>query len=98
MKLKPSLLILCTLCAGAAAFAADATMPRGAAPVIIQRGSAHLEIAQTHAEICKANLDQCLKGCDGFAQCSNQCQKNYQGCMSQNGFVALTHARPIQLN
>ena len=31
--------------------------------------------------ICKANYDQCMKGCDGAAQCSNQCMVNYNGCL-----------------
>lgn len=43
-------------------------------------------IAQaTHADICKANLDQCEKACDGFQQCIKQCEINYQGCMAQGG-------------
>jgi hypothetical protein len=40
-------------------------------------------IADTHAEICAQNRDQCLKGCDGAESCSNQCETNYQGCMAQ---------------
>jgi hypothetical protein len=31
--------------------------------------------------VCKANYDQCMKGCDGAAQCSNQCMVNYNGCL-----------------
>ena len=31
--------------------------------------------------ICKANYDQCIKGCDGAASCSNQCMTNYNGCL-----------------
>jgi hypothetical protein len=31
--------------------------------------------------VCKANCDQCMKGCDGAAQCSNQCAVNYNGCL-----------------
>jgi hypothetical protein len=30
--------------------------------------------------ICKANYDQCIKGCDGAVSCSNQCMTNYNGC------------------
>src|SRR6266478_3311005 len=33
--------------------------------------------------ICKANYDQCIRGCDGFAQCNNQCAANYRGCLGQ---------------
>ena len=31
--------------------------------------------------VCKANYDQCIRGCDGFAQCNNQCMINYNGCL-----------------
>ena len=31
--------------------------------------------------VCKANLDQCVKACDGAQQCTNQCNVNYQGCL-----------------
>jgi hypothetical protein len=31
--------------------------------------------------VCKANYDQCMKGCSGAAQCSNQCMVNYNGCL-----------------
>ena len=31
--------------------------------------------------ICKANYDQCLRGCDGAVSCSNQCMTNYNGCL-----------------
>lgn len=31
--------------------------------------------------VCKANYDQCIRGCNGAAQCSNQCQVNYNGCL-----------------
>jgi hypothetical protein len=33
--------------------------------------------------ICKANYDQCISGCGGFAQCNNQCAANYRGCLGQ---------------
>ena len=33
--------------------------------------------------VCKANYDQCMKGCGGFAQCNNQCATNYRGCLGQ---------------
>jgi len=33
--------------------------------------------------ICKANYDQCINGCAGFAQCNNQCAANYRGCLGQ---------------
>jgi hypothetical protein len=31
--------------------------------------------------VCKANYDQCMKGCDGASSCSNQCMTNYNGCL-----------------
>ncbi len=39
--------------------------------------------AQSHADICQANYDQCIKGCDGATSCSNQCQVNKDGCNGQ---------------
>lgn len=42
-----------------------------------------LKLAQTHADICMQNRQQCLSGCDGAESCSNQCEVNYQGCMDQ---------------
>lgn len=33
--------------------------------------------------VCKANYDQCVKGCDGMASCTNQCAANYRGCLGQ---------------
>jgi|SwirhisoilCB1_FD_contig_31_13339395_length_477_multi_3_in_0_out_0_1 hypothetical protein len=44
-----------------------------------------LKLAQTHADICLQNEQQCLAGCDGAQSCSNQCEVNYQGCMDQGG-------------
>ena len=31
--------------------------------------------------VCQANYNQCVRGCDGFAQCIRQCQINYNGCL-----------------
>jgi hypothetical protein len=44
-----------------------------------------VRLAQTHADICLENEQQCLKGCDGAQSCSDQCGVNYQGCMDQGG-------------
>ena len=44
-----------------------------------------VRLAQSHADICLDNETQCLQGCDGAQSCSNQCEANYQGCMSQGG-------------
>ena len=52
-------------------------------PLVISHGVARL--AQTHADICLQNEQQCLSGCDGAESCSNQCEVNYQGCMDQGG-------------
>ena len=39
----------------------------------------------SHADVCLANYNQCMKGCDGAASCSKQCKVNYDGCMKQEG-------------
>src|SRR5580692_9000160 len=44
-----------------------------------------LKLADTHSDVCLANEQQCLKACDGATSCSNQCQANYQACLSQGG-------------
>jgi hypothetical protein len=31
--------------------------------------------------VCKANYDQCMRGCGGATSCSNQCMTNYNGCL-----------------
>ena len=51
--------------------------------------------AMTHDQICAANRDQCLKGCDGMAQCSNACQINYEKCL-QGGQQASAFERALQ--
>ena len=47
-----------------------------------QRGLMKLTAGGNPA-VCKANYDQCIKGCGGFAQCNNQCAANYRGCLGQ---------------
>lgn len=42
-----------------------------------------IRIADAHSDVCLANEQQCLQGCDGATSCSNQCEANYQGCLSQ---------------
>ena len=39
--------------------------------------------AQSHADICQANYNQCINGCGGAQSCSNQCQTNKDQCNSQ---------------
>jgi hypothetical protein len=51
----------------------------------VHRALKFLRVAQTHADICLQNEQQCLSGCDGAQSCSNQCEVNYQGCMDQGG-------------
>jgi hypothetical protein len=48
------------------------------------RSSLHVMAADTHADQCIANYNQCMKGCDGAASCSKQCKVNYDKCMDQN--------------
>lgn len=80
-----------TVAAGAAAFAYE---PTGFGTATIKHATLspadiaamrHLrQLADQHADNCKANYDQCMKACDGMTSCSNQCTTNYNGCM-QNG-------------
>ena len=43
-----------------------------------------VRIAQSsHTQICQDNYNQCMRGCDGAASCSNQCKVNLDGCLSQ---------------
>ena len=51
----------------------------------LQRTRQFLKLAQTHADICLENEQQCLQGCDGAQSCSDQCGTNYEGCMNQGG-------------
>ena len=37
--------------------------------------------ADQHADNCKYNYDQCVKGCDGASSCERQCKENYDKCM-----------------
>jgi hypothetical protein len=34
-----------------------------------------------NAQACLDNYNNCMKGCDGAAQCSNQCKVNYNKCL-----------------
>lgn len=36
-----------------------------------------------HADACRWNRDNCLKGCAGATSCSNQCLDNYNRCMNK---------------
>jgi len=45
--------------------------------------AAGLRLADGHSDACKWNYDNCMKGCDGATQCSNQCRVNYDKCMQQ---------------
>ena len=76
MKLKIGALILIAMCVSGGTLA-SAEAPRRETPLILAQ--------TTHAQLCQANLDQCLKGCDGAESCSRQCRVNYDGCMAQGG-------------
>lgn len=58
------------------------TSQSGHAVSVNQNGLVKLAAGGNPA-ICKANYDQCIKGCQGFAQCNNQCAANYRGCLGQ---------------
>jgi hypothetical protein len=48
-------------------------------------GRSTIRLADAHADACLWNYNNCMKGCDGAASCSNQCKVNYDGCMRQAG-------------
>jgi hypothetical protein len=79
-----------TIAAGATAFAYEPTgfgtdsIRHTVSPADIAAVRHLRQLADQHADNCKANYDQCMKGCNGATSCSNQCQTNYNGCM-QNG-------------
>jgi hypothetical protein len=39
--------------------------------------------AQSHAQVCQANYDQCAQACGGATGCTSQCQTNKDQCNSQ---------------
>ena len=57
-----------------------------AQPMVSERykaaSSQVLGMTDAHADACKLNRDNCLKGCDGATSCSNQCVTNYDKCMN----------------
>ncbi len=57
--------------------------PNGRAVSIANPKGAIRLTAGGNPAVCKANYDQCIRGCGGFAQCNNQCGANYRGCLGQ---------------
>ena len=56
---------------------------KGRAMSIANQGAPMKLAAGGNPAVCKANYDQCISGCGGFAQCNNQCAANYRGCLGQ---------------
>jgi hypothetical protein len=79
---KRSIIWTAVLCAGLAVASAHASSVQTndqATP--IQPSGQPLILAGGNAALCKANYDQCIKGCAGMASCSNQCTTNYNKCI-----------------
>ena len=76
-------MILCILCAGPMMRPVHATANSGP-EVQTQHNASHkiqrIIVAGSPA-VCKANYDQCMRGCAGAQSCSNQCMTNYNGCL-----------------
>ena len=49
----------------------------------LTQGDQAIALPDAHADACRWNRDNCLKGCDGATSCSNQCWTNYNNCMKQ---------------
>jgi hypothetical protein len=45
------------------------------------RGMIRPTLLAANQAACQWNYNNCMKGCDGMAQCSNQCMTNYNNCM-----------------
>jgi hypothetical protein len=67
------------------AYAPTVTKPTVLSSKTVAATRSFLKLAQTHADICKQNYDNCMQGCAGATSCSNQCMTNYNGCMQQGG-------------
>ena len=71
-----------TLAVGLSAYAPATLTPQEMSRAL---ATLHVRLADGHSDACKANFDQCMKGCSGATSCSNQCQTNYNGCMGNGG-------------
>jgi len=83
-SIKVILLFALVVCIGmASSLRAESVQDNGykiQAPFTAQAKIRPLILAGSPA-VCKANYDQCMSGCAGAAQCSNQCMVNYNGCL-----------------
>jgi hypothetical protein len=79
---KRSIVWTAILCAGLAVASAHASnLQTNDQATPTQHNGRPMIVAGGNAALCKANYDQCIKGCDGMASCSNQCTTNYNNCM-----------------
>ncbi len=87
MQSKPIQLLLISafiLCVGMAMSPVSADIQNNVYGVPVQHNESHKIqpiILAGNPAVCKANYDQCIRGCDGFAQCNRQCAINYNGCL-----------------
>ena len=83
-SIKTSLLLSLVLCMGmTSSLQADYMQDNGYKTQTQQTGQTKVRpfVFAGAPAVCKANYDQCIKGCDGAAQCSNRCMVNYNGCL-----------------
>ena len=78
--IRKSIVWTAILCAGMFVSSAYASSLESNGPAQTQQNRP-LILAGGNAALCKANYDQCIKGCDGMASCSNQCATNYSKCL-----------------
>jgi len=83
-SIKLMLLSTFILCAGLAMSPVSADIQNSGYGVPVQHNESHKirpTILAGSQAVCQANYNQCIRGCDGFAQCNRQCMINYQGCL-----------------
>jgi len=72
---------LCVLCIGTTLRPIHATPYTGSEVQIQQMHKIRPIVVAGSPAVCKANYDQCMRGCAGAQSCSNQCMTNYNGCL-----------------
>ena len=82
-SIKTSLMLSLVLCLGTTSSLQADYLDNSYKAQAQQIGQAKLRpvIFAGSPAVCKANYDQCMQGCGGAAQCSNQCMVNYNGCL-----------------
>jgi hypothetical protein len=81
-SIKPSSLIwMVILCIGMTVSSLHAENVQNSSQDIQNHQNRRPLIVAGSPEVCLSNYNQCMRGCDGMQSCSNQCQRNYQGCL-----------------